>query len=274
MKNEIIERCLIHNGKTMDIGAFEEAAGAASIYEVIRVIDGIPLFLERHLLRLEASAKLLGYSISAVEEEIRSAIRTLIRINGAPEKNIKITVYDFTSDIPQYVLGFISSSYPTDEQYALGVPAILYSAVRNNPNAKVVNTRFKEDVANALLKSGAYEALLVNEKQQLTEGSRSNLFLVKGNRVYTAPKEDVLIGITRIYLFELCKDLGIELLEQPVPVSFLQESDGLFLTGTSPKILPIRSVDQLRYNSGENGIIRRLMQAYNNQIQDYIASKK
>ncbi len=273
LKNELIESFLIQNGNTVAVNLFKDIdTGTVSIYEVIRVIRGISLFLERHLERLEGSARLLGHSIASLEKDLREAMKELIHVNGAPEKNIKLIIYDLSSGSPKYLMGFIQSSYPTLSQYKCGVPVLTYEAVRHNPNAKVINAGFKEDISRALAEAGAYEALLVNEKQQLTEGSRSNLFFVKQGRLYTAPKADVLVGITRIYVFELCEALGIELREQLIPLAFLQEADGLFLTGTSPKILPIGSVNGRSFDSAGNEAVLRLRHAYDRQINDYIQS--
>ncbi|KUO72502.1 MAG: hypothetical protein APF77_12005 [Clostridia bacterium BRH_c25] len=276
MSNEIIESFLISNSKVVPVSeaGLLSANSSGTIYEVVRVLSGVPLFLERHMERLEASAKLVGCSVSSIAGKIESSIRELIKVNGSPEKNIKIIVYNLKSNTPDYMAYFIHSSYPSAEEYHNGVHVILLQEERTNPNAKVVNLRFKEKVSAAMSDSNAYEALLVNNENEITEGSRSNIFFVKGDTVLTAPKGNVLIGITRVCIFELCKELEIEIVERPVSVSTLDNMDGVFMTGTSPKLLPISTIDDMRFCSAGNHVIRALMKGYDDMLDDYIIKSR
>ena len=271
MRDEIIEKYAILNNQIVETKKLDPSFmdNTPSIYEVIRIIQGVPIFLDRHMIRLRSSAEALGISLENLMREILHSISTVIEKNDCPEKNIKLLVYQNPTGTPQYAVYFIKSVYPDREDYFSGVPAILYQATRSNPNAKVVNTPLKEKVALALKSSGAYEALLVNEKNHITEGSRSNFFVVLEDSILTAPSEDVLIGITRICVFELCRRFGIAIVEKPVDVSLLDKAEGLFLTGTSPKILPISKVDDCSYPSS-NPIVQRLIKAYDQMIEEEV----
>lgn len=276
MNSEIIENYLISNGRVMPVSEAETlpASSSRTIYEVIRVMSGVPLFLERHMERLEASARLMGYSLGPTAGKVESSIRELIKVNGSPNKNIKVIVYNLDSSTPQHMAYFIHSSYPSHEEYSKGVHAILLKEERSNPNAKVVNSSYKERVAEALARAKAYEALLVNSNNEITEGSRSNMFFVKNRTVVTAPKGNVLIGITRVCVFELCKKLGIEIIEKPVAVSELGEMEGVFMTGTSPKLLPLGTIDDMSFSSADNPIIKSLMKGYDEMLDEYVRNKK
>ncbi|HQL35809.1 MAG TPA: aminotransferase class IV [Bacillota bacterium] len=275
MISEIEEKYMIINGRIIPASETGDiwAGSSRTIYEVIKVISGIPLFLEKHMERLEASAKLINYSVANISNNIRESIMELVKINNSPEKNMKIIVYNMENTVPDFVAYFIRSSYPTPEQYETGVHGILLKEERNNPNAKVVNSSYKERVAAALAEAKAYEALLVNREGEITEGSRSNIFFVRNGKVLTAPKGNVLIGITRVYVFELCKKLGIEIIEEPILVSVLGEMDGVFMTGTSPKILPISTIGDMSFNSSKNPVIKALIKSYDDVVEKYIKEK-
>jgi len=275
MISEIEEKYMIINGRIIPASETGDiwASSSRTIYEVIKVISGIPLFLEKHMERLEASAKLINYSVANISNNIRESIMELVKINNSPEKNMKIIVYNMENTVPDFVAYFIRSSYPTPEQYETGVHGILLKEERNNPNAKVVNSSYKERVAAALAEAKAYEALLVNREGEITEGSRSNIFFVRNGKVLTAPKGNVLIGITRVYVFELCKKLGIEIIEEPILVSVLGEMDGVFMTGTSPKILPISTIGDMSFNSSKNPVIKALIKSYDDVVEKYIKEK-
>ena len=134
----------------------------------------------------------------------------------------------------------------------------------------MIAATFRDRVNESIKNADAYEALLVNNKGEITEGSKSNVFFVRDDVFYTAPAKDVLVGITRSRIIQLCLKLGYSIMEQPINVDFLENIDGLFLTGTSPKVLPIATIDDRKYNSTENSAIGAIHDAYNKLIDDYI----
>ncbi|MFZ5351531.1 MAG: aminotransferase class IV [Bacillota bacterium] len=274
MKQEATMKYYMHNGALHPVNSFHSVnPEGKTIYEVVRVIKGIPLFLEKHLDRLLSSAESIGLEIGHLMDSIKQCIYKTIEANSMPEANLKLVVYKKDSTA-EFVAYFIKSTYPSTEQYMSGVPAITFNGERDNPNAKIINQALRDSIDSILAEKNAYEAVLINNKGFFTEGSRSNIFVVKDHKVYTAPAESVLIGITRIYVFELCKALGIDLQETPMTLEFLYNSDGAFITGTSPKILPISSVDGKQLKSAENELIQRLMKAYDNMIVKYISGER
>lgn len=275
MNKEIIENYFISNGSKYPSNQINDfPISQPTIYEVIRVIDGVPLFLEEHLARLQASAAYLNVDIGGIISNIALDIRALIKINDNPEKNIKLVVYNLENITPDYILSFIHSNYPTKEQYLLGVPTILFHAERDNPNAKIINNKLRETINSKLKEENVYEALLVNNKGEITEGSRSNLFFVKEGKVYTASGEDVLIGITRKYIFRACNNLKLEVIEQPIPFSMLEYAEGAFITGTSPKVLPITRINEITIASANNNIIADIVNEYDMILRQYISMHK
>lgn len=276
MKNEIIEKYLICNGNMIDRESYKSCNDFAAniVYEVIRVIDGVPLFLEEHMDRLVKSSEMISMDIRPLSGSIASNIKKLIEVNNKPAKNLKILVYKGDKSYIDYSIFFIQSNYPQPELYEKGIKAILFNALRENPNAKVQNSGLRERVNKALSESSAYEALLVNEAGEITEGSKSNVFFVKNNSLYTSPKQEVLLGVTRTRVIELARSLGIETIEASIHKSFLEKCDGLFITGTSPKVLPISNVDEFNYESSKNETILSIMKAYDSLIEDYIKRHK
>lgn len=275
MKKEIVESFFIFNGKQYTADQIEEITLAQpSVYEVIRVLDGVPLFLEDHMERLRSSAASLGKDITQMLPLIVSDIKKLIKINNSPLKNIKLLVFHLSQETPEYILCFIKSSYPSAVQYSKGVHTVLFHAERSNPNAKVLNTGLRDIIDSKLLETGAHEALLVNSQGEITEGSRSNLFFVVQDKIYTAPAQDVLIGITRKYIIQACNNIGLTVEEQPIPFSIQDYAEGAFITGTSPKVLPIATIEEAEINSADNRIVQSIMKEYDKLIQQYIKEHK
>jgi branched-chain amino acid aminotransferase len=274
MNKEIIEDYFISNGSEFDASKIAYTAIQPSVYEVIRVIKGVPLFLEDHMERLQHSAGSLDSSLKEIIPNIISDIKRLISINNYPEKNIKLIVYNLEKEIPDYIMCFIKSSYPTKEQYSHGIHTILVHAERDNPNAKVINNGLREMINQKLQESKAYEALLLNNRGEITEGSRSNLFFVVHGNIYTSTAQEVLIGITRKYIIEACHNMSLELIEQPIPFSMLDYAEGAFITGTSPKLLPIESIEENQLNSANNEIVKSILAEYDRILDIYVEEHK
>ncbi|OGO79453.1 MAG: hypothetical protein A2Y23_07045 [Clostridiales bacterium GWB2_37_7] len=271
MNKEIIGDYFISNGCEFHASKItQETITQPSVYEVIRVIKGIPLFLEDHIKRLQLSAASLESNLQDIIPHIITDIKSLIILNNYPEKNIKLMVYHLEKETPDYIMCFINSSYPTPEQYSRGIHTVLVHAERGNPNAKVINNELRMMINQKLEESKAYEALLLNNRGEITEGSRSNLFFAVHGKIYTAPVQDVLIGITRKYIMKACANLSLDIIEQPIPFSMLDYAEGAFITGTSPKLLPISSIEERDLDSANNEMIKNILNEYNNILEQYI----
>ncbi|ABR47008.1 aminotransferase, class IV [Alkaliphilus metalliredigens QYMF] len=274
LQNQVSEAYFLHNGEVCPIEVFQslQIHHDPTIYEVLRVAQGVPLFFEEHFQRFVHSAELLGLNFPYSQENLQREIHRLIELNQFPDKNIKIIFNDDDRQQPHLFLFFIPSHYPSHQAYSEGVHTILYEAQRENPNAKVVAQTFREKINEAMAGQKSYEALLVNQKGEITEGSRSNFFCIKGGILYTATAQDVLVGITRSRVITLWQNLGLTVKEQPIPLSFLDKVEALFLTGTSPKVLPIASVNEKKYTSSEHLLMKQLQGAYDQLIETYIVN--
>jgi branched-chain amino acid aminotransferase len=118
---------------------------------------------------------------------------------------------------------------------------------RNQPNLKIQHSAYKNAVQQKLNDSGAYEAVLAADGV-VTEGSKSNLFFIEGNNVYTANDNQVLGGITRSKLISICFDQKINLIKGEIYLKELYGFEASFLTGTSPKVLAIKKIDDVSFN--------------------------
>ena len=98
--------------------------------------------------------------------------------------------------------------------------------------------------------------------------------MIKGNEVLTAPIQDVLPGVTRDRIIELLKKLNIKVFEKNVNYNDILKMDALFITGTSPKVLPISKVNEIKFSSITNPILIRTIVEYNNLIEEYIKNNK
>lgn len=242
------------------------------VYEVIRIIDSVPLFLNDHFRRLQKSMEIQNINFRMEYQEFGQKITELVQLNRKTEGNIKF-VYSTTEDEPRWIFSFIPHNYPTPEDYLRGVATNLLFAERENPNAKVIQNTVRESADQFIADQKLSEVLLVDRNGLITEGSRSNVFFVKGELFYTAPTSMILPGITRQKVLECLLKLGFQVIEEAVGANEISRFDAVFLTGTSPKVLPVRSVGNQVFNTPLPAV-NKLIDRYNDLIAQYIRNEK
>jgi branched-chain amino acid aminotransferase len=253
------------NGEIKPVEDFDLklAVKGRMLYEVIRVMEGKPLFYREHIARLHNSSRLADTEIPVSDGELKRQVAALIHINEMKNGNFKII---FSEE--NLCLFEVRHKYPDKTMYESGVDTVLYHGERKNPNIKAIDTVFRSDVNEKIMERNAYEAILVDKNGYVTEGSRSNIFMVIGETVITSPVEDVLPGITRDKIIEISKELGYKVMEKKVRYLDIEAMDGLFISGTSPEVLPIRKVDDLQFDSQDNQVIRLIMSAYHEMAME------
>ncbi len=263
----LLHRFFIKDTSVTGVEEFKPNTGI-EVYEVVRVAAGIPLFVEDHLKRFYHSAWLLHLEIPYSPEQIGLLLKELIKVNQVREGNIRFSwCFKPTGRFHAY---FIPHFYPGEEMISKGVSCGLCLAERQDPNAKVVQTNLRGKANRMMEEEGYYEVLLVNRDGRITEGSRSNVFFVQDGIFVTAPAEEVLPGITRQKVIELLAGSGYALKELSLSSAELPHVQAAFLTGTSPKILPIRSIGDLTLPVDHPGVAY-LQSEYNKLIDRYLA---
>lgn len=263
---------LTNQGTFQKSGSFENVSNSNRVvYEVIRVIDQIPLFLREHFDRLINSMQFQNWKFEMGFDEFRTKIYQLIKLNRRECGNIRFE-YNLSGNENFWAFSFIPHSYPTAEDYLNGVSTDLLFDERDNPNAKVVQNEIRERCNQMISKQNLFEVLLVDRNGMITEGSRTNVFFVKNELFYTAPSSMVLVGITRLKVIECLKNLGFRFIEEPISVKRFDQFDAAFLTGTSPKVLPISSIGNQKYST-QTTCVNDLISSYNNLIELFIQSE-
>ncbi len=236
-------------GELIAIKEFPESIAEESglAYEVIRVNNSIPLFVSEHLQRLNNSLQIGGFpkcSINNIEKQISN----LIENNGVGEGNLKIVIRVEEESIIPY-LYFIPHRYPSVLQIEDGVKTILQYDTRSQPTAKFSDWKIRGAANKIIDTENVYETILVNDRDSITEGSRSNVFFVKGEKLFTAPDNAVLPGITRDKVIAIAETNGVNIDYSLINIDDLNNYDACFLTGTSPGVIQIRKVNEVNYKT-------------------------
>lgn len=247
--NECYGKKFILNGNLQPSEMFDNSLvyEGDSVYEVLRMIKGAPIFFPDHMERLAMSAKLQKKEVLADIPTLRKDIISLTRSDKKRETNLKI-VFNYNNGATNYLLYFIEPIYPSEAQYQNGVKGILFFAERKDPESKVINHKLRSSIYHKLIVESGYEAILVNENNLITEGSRSNIFFLKGETLVTAPDNVILNGITRKHILEICAENKIKVEFACVNVEELKQYEAVFMTGTSPMVLPFCCIDNNFFN--------------------------
>ena len=240
------------------------------IYDVIRVTEGIPLFLESHAERFFNSFRLASLPYPFQKNKFYRAVQYLINYLPISFGNIRVAYY--VANSPIFIVYQVEHSYPNRELYFTGVSSSLFRAERENPAIKQ-ELQVRTLANNAIKERDVYDVILVDSDENVREGSRTNLFFVKGNELITSLANDVLGGITRKKVIELHKELGLTLVEKKISVSELESFDAAFFTGTSPKVLPIANIDSLKFDVS-NPALLKIMQSFDEKIKQYLIDIK
>jgi branched-chain amino acid aminotransferase len=256
------------DGDVIDCPAFktEFLNEGISIYEVLRLTKNRLLFMEDHLDRLEISVKLAGLDAFHTWNELTGMITRLPAINDMSEGNVKI-VYNYRKSIKNHsVVYFVSTKYPSRDDYKKGVTVITYPFTREDPNKKIWLPDFRAATDEIIRQKKIWEVLIVNRKDHVTEASRANLFFIKDEVVITAPVETVLAGVTRKHVINICREQNIPVLEKPIPKNTLGEYDTVFLTSTSSDVLPVARIDDHKFNV-DNPLLKVLMKEFDELVE-------
>lgn len=248
-----------------------------SIYEVIPVYDGEPFRLDAHLDRMAYSLGEIRLANPHSEAEWREIVLTLIERNGGGDQGVYCQVTRGTDRQRDH-------AFP-----ARAIPATCFamSMALHRPPARLMEEGARltlvEDIrwhrcdikttgllANVLARQAAREAeadeALFHRDGKLTEGSSMTLFLVEDGRIYTPAKSNAILpGITRDAVIDLARELGVPVVEGPIPVARLHAADEVWMTSSMREIMPVTRVDgneaPITIGSGRPGPLWARLQA-------------
>jgi branched-chain amino acid aminotransferase len=272
---ECLGNLYIHNGTLTHTAHFDNhfLNYPHYVYEVFRVIDGVALFLEDHLNRLKETCNLSEHCPGFSSGDIYRQVYEVIKANNFRFGNMKMVLYNDDQKKRHFLIYITSHQYPTSQQFENGVPVALFRGIRANPNAKVMDVRLRNAANLVKEEMEVYETLLVDDEGCITEGSRSNVFFFRNGKVITPPLQDVLPGITRKHIIEVCRNLSIPMVEEKVPARSIVAMEAAFISGTSRKVLPVNHIDNIEFDAN-HPVTRQIQNAFNQVVEKYIFNNR
>jgi branched-chain amino acid aminotransferase len=253
------------------------------VYETLRTYNRIPFLYDRHMRRLRASAAALHLDVPFDDDTLRGwlddTMAAASRLPDAPttgrrEAYIRILLtrgvgelsYDLkATPAPSLIIIVKPFDEPPARMFDEGIRIALVSILRNHPGS--VNPIIKSNnlLNNAIamqeaLRKGGEEALMCNYRGELSECSQSNFFLVR-NGVALTPRSasGLLEGLTRGFLFEVGRDIGIPVEESTLRPEDIGAAQEAFITGSTRELTPVVRIDDQVIGDGRPGPVTRAL---------------
>lgn len=264
----------------------------AAVFEGIRAYNtakGPAVFrLKEHIERLLDSAHIFGFrDLPFTPGQVITAVKDTVRANGFKDCYIRPLIYldgggwNLNVDSGKPSLGIAVwewANYLGDEALAKGIRANISSFTRHHPNISMTKAKISGNYANSILaktesqRLGFEEAIMLDPQGYIAECTGENLFLVRRGKIITPSTAPVLEGITRHSIFTIAKDLGYEMLEQPVSRDQLYVADEVFVCGTAAECIGLSEIDFRKIGDGKSGKVTRAIQnVYHDAIRGKVA---
>jgi D-alanine transaminase/branched-chain amino acid aminotransferase len=266
-----------HNGRLLPASqaqiplALVEYSYGFGVYENVRYAGGIVYFLQDHAERLLESARVIELEHSFTLEFVKSSILELVASTESEACNIKVLLIGGqTAEAAQLFVLCLNPLFPDRKIYREGVAVTTSEYERAFPQAKTLNMLGSYLCYRKAKRAGAYDSLLINRAGNITEGTRTNFFCIAGKTIYSPDEKDILLGVTRKAMLKAAAGDGFELAVGDIGAEELGNYEGTFITSTSSKIVPIKSVDGRVLSEAPPESLVRLMKIFG----DFLAEGK
>ncbi len=239
-----------------------------SVYEVVRTLDGRPVAWPEHYDRLVASAGSLYMTLPWTRDAMGARIRATIEATGLHDCTVRMVVtrgpgpmslLPDDCDGPRLVIFVLPLRLPPDAHREHGIEVAVPSRLRNDQRALAPAAKTGNYLNNLLAliearRAGGIDAVMVNVRGHVTEGTTSNVFWVRSGVVRTASLEcGILSGITRLHLLAAMRAEGVVVEEGAFLLDDLTGADEAFLTGTVRGVTPVVRIDGAPVGDGRPG---------------------
>ncbi|MFL5859097.1 MAG: branched-chain amino acid transaminase [Solirubrobacteraceae bacterium] len=229
-----------------------------------------------HIERLFNSAELYYMPLPYTREELRAATHELIGRNGLEACYIRpiafrgygtMGLFPLEARVDVAIAAWPWGAYLGEESLLNGIRAKVSSWRQFSAQSMIPHSKASGQYLNSVLakieshKAGYEEAILLDERGEVSEGTGENVFIVREGELAT-PSEtaQILGGINRASVMEIASDMGYTVVERAIARAELYLADEVFLTGTAAELVPVREIDDHLIGEGHPGPITRAIQ--------------
>jgi branched-subunit amino acid aminotransferase/4-amino-4-deoxychorismate lyase len=264
-----MKEAVFFNGKFLPLReARVKVTNAAFLYgwglfETMRAYNSKIVYLDKHIARIKNSAKLLGITSSYSGIKLKKIIKRIVDLSGNIDAYVRLILWN--EDDGNGILVFTKKYKPySSQKYNAGFSGSI-SRFRQDENAILARFKTTSQILYQLSlheakKRGFDEAIILNSRGYLAEGSRSNIFLVKSKALFTPSLAcGCLDGITRKVVFALAKKNKIKVYEGNFTLQDLYNADEAFLTNSLIGIMPLVSLKRQKIGKAKCGRLTKFL---------------
>lgn len=262
-----------------------------SVYEVVRTYSDVPFELDAHLDRLAGSAERIFMSLPTTLAQLAADVAATHAASKNADSYLRIVVtrgsgpigLDISLATEQrrvVIAKDVREVRPKATVYRDGVEVALVGVRRNlrsaiDPRAKTGNYLNSVMALHEAKGKGAFEAVMLDHRDYVTEGASSNVFVVVGDLVLTPPLDaGILEGVTRRVVLKIARAHGIRVLELPLTAAALMQADELFITSSIREIVPVVRVDGAPIGAAKPGpMVAKLCELFAAYVKSYVAER-
>ena len=242
------------------------------LFETIRCEQGIPLFFESHFKRLTHSARELKMPFPPEIEEMKKWIKEVLSANKLKSARIKIIISKRLEE-KFNVLILVSGLEQLPSSYSL-ITKVLGRDLNSISYRHKTTSRADSYVTyKEALSTGFNDVIYLNEKNELLECTRANIFLVMQDKIITPLLESgILSGVTREKIIEIARRDGLLIEEKNVHSLYLNKATDFFITNAMIGLMPVSKVklEDKEYNFPKDSKTIHLKNAYDAEVQEYL----
>ena len=257
--------------------------GGDAVWEGLRVYPQGIVCLDKHLTRLQQSAKTLAFTDIPSKIEIKKAIKLTLDANAMDDNtHIRLTLSrgeKITSGMDPRLnqsgscLIVLAEWKPLVYDNNSGITVLSTSQRRNAPQFLDSKIHHNNLLNNIIAKiqanvAGKDAGLMLDDRGFVAELNGSNVFMIKQGKVYTPFAHACLPGITRNTVMQLCHDHGIQLIEADLSLSEFINAEGVFATGTMGELTPIVEIDG-REISRDSQLMDQVLNLFKNNVRSF-----
>jgi len=248
------------------------------VFEGIRFYHDRVFRLEEHIDRLWDSAKAIALEIPMSRSEVIAAALETVRQNDLHDGYIRLLITRGIGSLglspdscrrPSVIIIAATITLYPEELYRKGLTMVTCATRRISPAALSPRIKSMNYLNNILAKieaqeAGAAEGLMLNEQGYVAECTGDNLFIVKGDQIWTPPlNAGLLKGVTRDVVFELAEKAQLRIQERELTRYDVYTADECFLTGTAAEVIPAVQLDRRLIGNGQPGpVTLRLIELF------------
>ncbi|HEY1217322.1 MAG: aminotransferase class IV [Bryobacteraceae bacterium] len=284
----MLHRYILHNDRIQEASAQTLAAGQVGllagwgVFSTLRVAEGVLFAFERHWARIQRDAALFHVPLIEGPEVLRGRLLELVEANHAYDSTLRVAIVrngggmwagpstGRSSDL----IALTADTKDWGRGVKLAVQPEARHAACEFAGAKILSWAMNLTWLENAQQRGFDEVILLNERSEVAECTSANIFIAKGDQVWTPPlNSGCLPGVTREVLLDKISVPGIQVGEKPLLPADLETADEVFITSTTRDLLPVLEIEGAKVSRTLTAQTA-LAAAFHARLRQYVAEHK